>query len=109
MRFHASVLVVALLVSVSGCDNKQEPAAQTSAAEGTYLGSLAKAQKSAVKTIDVAALNNAIQMFAGTEGRYPADLNELVKKKHMPELPPPPHGMKFDYDAKTGTVKVVPQ
>src|SRR5262245_11883321 len=58
-----------------------------------YLAAAARAQQSAVKTVDVAAVNQAIQMFNVQEGRYPKDLNELVEKKYMPKLPPVPYGM----------------
>ena len=42
-------------------------------------------------------------------GRNPKDLNELVEKKTIPKLPDAPRGMKLDYDATAGKVKVVPQ
>jgi hypothetical protein len=39
----------------------------------------------------------------------PKDLNELVTEKYMPKLPDAPAGSKIEYDAKTGTVKIVKQ
>ena len=63
----------------------------------------------AEKTIDTVALNQAVQQFNVTEGRYPKDLNELVTEKYLPRLPEAPYGMKIVYDANTGTVKVVPK
>src|SRR5437899_2829229 len=74
-----------------------------------YLGAVAKAKKSAEKTVETVSLNQAIQQFSVAEGRYPKDLNELVTEKYLPRLPEPPYGMKFTYDAKTGEVKVVPK
>src|SRR5213078_3956701 len=68
-----------------------------------YLGAIAKAKKSSEKTIDTVALNQAVQQFNVTEGRYPKDLNELVTEKYMPRLPEPPYGMKIVYEASTGT------
>jgi len=75
---------------------------------GGYLGSLAQADKSAVKTIDVSYLNQAVQLFNTQEGRLPKDLNELVPN-YVAKLPNPPYGYRLDYDATTGQVKVVPQ
>lgn len=77
-------------------------------APANYLRAMEKAQKSAIKTIDTAALNQAIQMFQVSEGRNPKTLDELVPK-YIRQLPPPPAGMKFDYDSAAGAVKVVPK
>ena len=74
-----------------------------------YLGAAAQAQKKAIKTLDDAGLNQTVQMFYATEGRYPKDLNELVKPDYLSRLPTPPVGMKFDYNPTTGQVKVVPK
>jgi len=73
-----------------------------------YLGTLMRADKSAVKTIDVSYLNEAIQLFNTQEGRLPKDLNELVPN-YVGKLPATPYGTKLDYDPNTGLVKVVPQ
>ena len=74
-----------------------------------YLNSAAKGQQSAVKTVDVTSLNKALDLFNVQEGRFPKDLNELVAKKYIPEIPTPPFGTKIEYDANAGTVKVVKQ
>jgi len=72
-----------------------------------YLGAVSKAQQSSVKTIDVAQLTQAIQMFQASEDRLPKDLNELVSLHYLREIPKAPHGQKIVYDANTGAVKVV--
>ena len=113
-------LFVCLLAGVvAGCSDsskKSEPAAKTNAptesgslltAPVDYLNSAAKAQQSAVKTVDVTSLNKALELFNVQEGRFPKDLNELVEKKFIPEIPKPPFGTKIEYDANAGTVKVV--
>jgi hypothetical protein len=74
-----------------------------------YLGAVAKAQKSAVKTVDLASLSQAIKLFQVGEERNPASLQELVTQGYLPKLPEPPAGMKFDYDPKTGQVSMVPR
>ncbi len=48
-------------------------------------------------------------MFNVENGRNPKDLNELVEKKFIPRIPAAPYGMKLEYDAATGKVKVVNQ
>jgi hypothetical protein len=110
---------MALSVFVAGCENKgpEKAPASTNAASsanpldapGDYLGGLAKGQQSAIKTVDTSSINKAIDMFNVEQGRFPKDLNELVEKKFMPQLPPAPAGMKLDYDAASGRVKVVPK
>ena len=110
-------IAAALGALLAGCGEKSDkPAASTNTvasdgnplnAPGNYLGALAKGQQSAVKTVDVASINQAIQLFQVQEDRLPKDLNELVEKKYLPKIPEAPHGMKIVYDASAGKVKVV--
>ena len=74
-----------------------------------YLGAVAKAQQHSVKQIDIAAINKAIELFQVDKGRYPTDLNELVKEKFLPEIPATPYGTKIVYDSDSGEVKIVKQ
>jgi len=74
-----------------------------------YLGALAKAQQAAVKTIDLSALKNNIQLFNAQEGRFPKDLNELVTQRYIPKLPITPVGMKLAYNATNGEVSMMKQ
>jgi hypothetical protein len=73
-----------------------------------YLGAVAKAKKTSIKVADLASLRQAITMFKQEEDRYPKDLNELVAKQYIPALPTPPYQMKYQYDAATGNVNIVP-
>jgi len=75
---------------------------------GGYLGALMQADKSAVKSIDVSYLNQAVQLFNTQEGRLPKDLNELVPN-YVGKLPAAPYGYKIVYDATSGLVTVVKQ
>jgi hypothetical protein len=110
-------LVAALALVGCGESSDKPPQATNGATSGSsplsapadYVGALGKAQQTAVKTADTSSLNQAIQMFNVENGRYPKDLNELVEKKTIPRLPEAPRGMKLDYDASAGKVKVVPQ
>lgn len=114
-------LGVVLAVGLVGCGEKSAPPATAKkvdtehnssgnpvTAPVDYLGAVAKAKKTSVKVVDVASLKRAIEMFKQEEDRYPKDLNELVSKQYMPALPAPPYQMKYQYDAATGDVKVVP-
>ncbi len=119
-----SLLLISFLAACAlwtGCNqqsgNAGQPAATNTTASGTqpldapagYLNALAKGQQSAVKTVDVTSINKAIELFNVDQGRNPKDLNELVQKKYLPQLPAPPYGTKLVYDANTGTVKVEKQ
>lgn len=95
--------------SGKGAATNSTPSSTPLSAPADYLGAMGKAQKSAVKTVDVASVNQAIQMFRVENDRFPNTLQELVDEKFLPRLPAPPSGMKYSYDSKTGAVKVVNQ
>jgi hypothetical protein len=111
------VLVIAGHALLTGCGNKSAPAeSATNAPSGSvitapvdYLGAVSRAQQYAVKTIDIASIKSAIQMFQADEGTFPKDLNELVQKKFLGKIPETPYGMKLQYDPATGEIKVVKQ
>jgi len=108
-------LAASLLLIGCGESPDQPSQATNGAASGSsplsapadYVGALGKAQQTAVKTVDTTSLNQAIQMFNVDQGRNPKDLNELVEKKFIPKIPDAPRGMKLDYDAAAGKVKVI--
>jgi hypothetical protein len=120
MKMYA--LAVALAVLVVGCGEKSSapPVAKKKVdlennssgnpvtAPVDYLGAVAKAKRTSIKVVDVTTLKRAIDTFKQEEDRYPKDLNELVSKQYMPALPAPPYQMKYQYDAATGDLKVVP-
>lgn len=109
-----SLFTVLLLV---GCNkNPTTPTAATNTAAGgnplnapnEYLGAMDKGRRRAISTVDIAQINQAIQVFNTDHDRFPKDLNELVAEKLLVKVPDAPYGMKIDYDPATGTVKVVP-
>jgi hypothetical protein len=115
-------LLAALLLAATGCGDssnsktKSRGAPDTNASNGSpltapvdYLKALDKGQKSAERTIDIASITKAIELFNVEIGRNPKDLNELVTEKFLPQIPTPPRGMKISYDAATGKVTVAPQ
>jgi len=120
-----SLMRLSLLMGVAGllfigCDEKKSattssptnaPAATSSGnpitAPVDYLGAAAKAKQSAQKTVANVGISQAIKQFYTEEGRFPKDLNELVSKQYLPNIPSPPVGMKYDYNPTTGDFKVV--
>jgi hypothetical protein len=111
------LFVLATAACLTGCGEKSSsnstPTNSTSGnpltAPVDYLGAIGKAQQHAVKTIDVASITQAIQLFQADRGRFPKDLNELVKERFLGKIPEAPYGSRIDYDPTTGQVKVVKQ
>jgi hypothetical protein len=109
------IAVAGLLLGGLGCSKKEEPSKAAGGGGGNpltapadYISSAVKAQQSAAKTVTGVGLDKTIQLFYGQEGRFPKDLNELVPG-YINAVPPPPRNMKYDYDPKTGVIKIVPQ
>lgn len=108
-------MMVAGLLFV-GCERKDTSSSATNASSGNpltapvdYLGAAAKAKRTAESTVGNVSLSKAIEMFHAHEGRYPKTLNELARPDYLPSIPPPPAGMKYDYNPTTGQVRIVPQ
>lgn len=108
-------LTIAATAFLAGCGEKpaNNPApAGTNTSSGNpitapvdYLGAVGQAQKTAIKTIDVSVLNNAINSYSAAEGRFPKDLKELIPE-FIREIPKAPIGQKLVYDSQTGKVTV---
>ncbi len=104
---------------LAGCGEKSNQGSPTTNASSSgsspltapadYLGAMGKAKQNAVKTVDTAQLNQAIQMFNAEHGKNPKDLNELVEQKYIPRVPDPPYGMKIQYDPASGKVSLTKQ
>jgi hypothetical protein len=115
MKTSITLLFAAACFLFAGCNEKKTPAASDTAsgnpltAPADYVGAVGQAQKSMQKTLGTVGIDQALKAFSAEEGRYPKDLNELVTKGTISQIPPPPRGMKYDYDAKAGTIKVVPE
>jgi hypothetical protein len=108
-----------LLLAGCGDNNSSKPAQATNTpanydsgnpvtAVPDYLGAVGQAQKYAVKQIDLAYVNEAIQQFNAGEGRYPTNLQEMIPT-YLGKIPQAPYGYKIVYDASRGTIKVVQQ
>ena len=73
-----------------------------------YVGAVVQAQKHAENVIDVSYINQDIQMFNASEGRYPENLQELIPN-YLAKMPVVPNGYKLVYDTNTHTVSAVKQ
>jgi len=112
------VVVIVLCAGWTGCGKKAaSSSAQTNTVDQAgnpltapvdYLGAVNKAQQSAQKTVDTAALSQAWQQFVAAEGRRPQSLQELVTEGYLGRVPEPPRGTRFAIDPQTGAIKVVP-
>ena len=110
------LLGFALVTVLTGCGDKSKAPASPPETGGSaltapvdHLGAMARAEQSAVKTVDTASLSAAIRMFEADQGKLPKDLNELVEKKFLPKIPETPFGTKLDYNPATGEIKVIKQ
>lgn len=110
------LLLPALLAGfiAAGCGDQSKPQSAASTAVSNvvsapvdYLGAVGAAKNLADKTVDLAQLNQAIQMFVAQESRYPKSLDELIASKLITQVPKAPYGTKIVYDPATGQVKVV--
>lgn len=72
-----------------------------------YLGAVNKAKKASERTLDLASLKQAIQMFQANEDRYPTNLQEVVAKNYIRQIPTAPAGYRLTYDPKTGAAGMV--
>jgi hypothetical protein len=112
-----STLILVAATTACSPSGEESKAQETNAAVGEnplaapaeYLGAAAAAKKSAVRVVDLAAVQKAIQMFNVSEGRYPSDLKELVTKGYMSKLPELPTGMSYQYDPQSGQVQALRQ
>jgi len=106
MKAIALIPTLAILLLASGCNDNSTPGSNPATAPADYLNNAVKAEKRAIKKIDVTAVNKAIESFYVQEGRFPKDLLELVEKSYIPQIPPLPDGNTWDYDTNTGIVKI---
>jgi hypothetical protein len=113
--FDCLFLSIMAALFLAGCGDSSNKTAQAVNAVSNvvdapvnYLGAVAQAQKYAEKTIDVSYINQDIQMFNASEGRYPKDLQEMIPN-YLAKMPAVPFGYKLVYDTNSYTVKVVKQ
>lgn len=105
-------LLAALVVGGCGQSNSSTPKSTNTSSSGNpltapvdYLGAANQAQKRAGKVVSTVGLDQAVKMYYATEGKYPASL-EALAPDYLQSVPPAPAGMKYNYDPKTGVIKV---
>jgi len=76
---------------------------KTQSRSGGYTGVLITARRRARETAALLGIRQAIQAFRATNGRLPADLDELKKDYDIPE---PPGGLEYGYEPKTGEINL---
>ena len=102
------LILVAIGLVAAGCDKSKYGSVEENKKALDYGNTLVNAKKTADKTIDVAALNQEVQLFYVQEGRFPKTLEELTPS-YISKIPVAPLGYKIEYDAAKGEVKVVKQ
>jgi hypothetical protein len=101
----AALFLVAMLLV--GCRDAPPAEPETSATgPGDYLKNLSQAQQRATKTVDLAAVNKAVETFYVEEGRFPKDLLELVELDYLRLLPELADGAKWSYNPTNGVVTI---
>jgi hypothetical protein len=114
-----SGLVVVLILGAFGCGGESAPPATKKTAASTnegsvvtapvdYIAATIRAGENAKGTVEIVTLQKAIETFQTAEGRFPESLDELKQKSYLSVLPKPPVGKKFQYDAASGKVELVP-
>lgn len=96
-------------MSFTGCGGKKEhkPENEKPQSGTSYLGAMAQAKKTSENVVNVASVQEAVNMFQATEGRYPKDLQEVMSTDLLTSLPVLPQGYQYGYDAQSGKVKAV--
>jgi hypothetical protein len=106
-----SCLLAALsFLLLTGCNDSPPPPGKANSAPtetGSSFAQPANAMHRAQKTVDLAAINKAIETFYLQEGRFPTNLVELALRDYIPMIPVLPVGMVWDYETNTGTVNII--
>ena len=105
-----SCLLAALsFLLLTGCNDSAPPGKANSGSTeaASAFGQPANAMRRAQKTIDLTAINKAIETFYLQEGRFPTNLVVLVLRDYIPMIPTLPVGMVWDYETNTGTVNII--
>jgi hypothetical protein len=95
------------LITCTGCgkSGEESPDAKEKQNEG-YMGTLAKSYRKGREEPNLLAVRNELKQFQAIKERWPKNLKEFVEWRGA-ELPQLPEGRKFDYDPKTGKLKIV--
>jgi competence protein ComGC len=117
------VVISGTCLLLGGCSPKPEPPKpppppkataavsnqSIAAAPSGYIAKAVKVKEEARATVGIENLQKAVESFQLEEGRNPASLEEVIQKGFLKTMPNAGNGQKFEYDAKTGNVKIVSQ
>lgn len=93
--FGATLLIIpVLLAACGGCGRSDEG----------YFDQLRKGHEQARELAALLPTKQAIDAFHALKGRYPKDLEELKTADLV--IPAPPAGTEYDYNPKTGEIKL---
>lgn len=118
MKLHVLVVVVAVVVAACRKPAVPPPAPESVTppppSQGVVVppgpsGTPISADPGSPEHGKVALLTFAVQQFYGANQRMPADLQELVAAKLIPNVPVAPAGMKFLIEPQTKQVRLVKQ
>jgi hypothetical protein len=100
----STFIAIVVAMSVAGCSKHAQPATPgTDATANAPTNSSPQPVQTQLKGL--AGLKQAIQTFNTTEGHFPKSLDELAPK-YIAQVPPPPGGYKFAYNAATGELRL---
>jgi len=101
------IALIASVCLVVGCDNAPNSGSPSPGdAPGGYLNQMTHAQRKAELTTELAAMNRALESYYVAEGRFPADLVELMEKGYLRTIPELPKGYTWNYDTNLGLVSL---
>lgn len=105
---YGALLVVTLFLS-SSCGKKQKTQESPQTVGNPveqYGGVMSKTLQRAKGMDAVLPLKQLIDSFYVEQGRYPSTLQELVEKNYTKEIPAPPKGYRYVYDASSGKISM---
>ncbi len=106
----------ALILGAVGCDQIAKSTKPSESQEqksknlgDQYVRGILGTGNNAKGTIGVVAIQKAVQMYQVEKGKNPASLAALHSEGYLTQKPTAPQGQRFEYDAASGSVKLVRQ
>jgi len=102
MRIWLPAALVAVQLVGGGCGGDAPPPTPAPAATPLFdMGELGPGLKKRL-------IRDEIRAFSGAEGHNPSSLGELGQYRNF-KIPPPPPGMRWDYQPEVGSIEAVPK
>ena len=103
-----TLLASAVVCGAAGTNNAPAASTNAPAKPKDYRAMLAKVRVKQQERGGLEEVQKAISAFQMRAGRLPTELNEVVERGFLPDIPAAPAGSRFAYDRITGNVRVVP-